>query len=119
MFHPRCKGCYYAGSRSCNYYLITGIRNPGKPEDCDKYREGKRIGKLPKNFVKSSAYISTKDANHNGFWESMEQLYNEGLNDKQIAEDLGCSPGAVTRWRANHCLPSQREIERMRKNGSS
>ena len=36
-------------------------------------------------------------------------LWNDGLNDCQIAREIGCPPGAVLQWRRRNELPRNSE----------
>ena len=42
------------------------------------------------------------------------QLYYQGLNDREIAEKLYLTPGAIIRWRQINNLPSNAKINNRR-----
>ncbi len=42
------------------------------------------------------------------------QLYYQGLNDREIAEKLYLTPGAIIRWRQINNLPSNMKINNRR-----
>lgn len=109
--------CYHCnfGDRvtgGCNYYMATGRHRTGPVESCDCFEE--RKNNHPWGQYKTKApgpnprneKIRHRDA-------AMVELYNEGLSDNAIAEELGCAPATVRRWRWLNGLPSQ--LERKKK----
>ena len=65
------------------------------PKYCDKYKSGKRL-------KKKVPFVSPPKLDH----EAAMKLYEEGLNDAEIARRLGCSYTRVQNWRKLNKLKS-------------
>lgn len=86
-----CRGCdYQAGGKYCDYIGIVGHRRPCPPgKDCTvKKVTGK---KQAPDYVKIAA------------------LYEDGLDDREIAKGARCSIAAVGRWRKEQSLPPNKK----------
>lgn len=101
--NPECKGCIYScllsGYYACDYLLIVGKRRPCPPDvpcTVKKVADKKPIplgGRTAKR---------TKDPKID---EKRRELYDQGLNDHQIAKQLGINPNTITMWRRKQGLP--------------
>ena len=43
-------------------------------------------------------------------WQRMQDLYDSGKNDREIAEQIGCSMSTVQNFRLHRGLPCQRDV---------
>ena len=100
----KCYICPYYDRRLrvCDYLLMTGKRRGCSIDDCTIYTIGK---------VTRKRKATTDDK-----VERLEELYNEGLNDKEIAEKTGVSKIAVCRWRHRNKLPHNRYANKPKSN---
>lgn len=103
MSATKCRGCFYFGyrTRTCDYILLTGQRRGCPVDACDKRVPNKSVQALVKFY--DGGELPEKD-------RLLLQLYEQGLNDSQIAELVGESRKLVCRWRLKMGLPSQKEI---------
>ena len=124
----RCATCAYRASDAtpakehpgCNYLLLTGhsrlkevYRLLKVDRMTDKVREAMRPARCL-NYRKGDKPIRTDDvqillpgsmASHRRFdRERAGELYKIGLNDREIADELGCAHETVRRWRQNEGL---------------
>ena len=83
---------------TCDYYLLTGRRRGCPAAGCVRYE--KRTADYPSETEPDSA----------AFDPLMQALYAAGLNDRQIAAELGLNRKAVRSWRRQARLPAQREL---------
>lgn len=108
------KDCYYYGRNtdSCDFYLVTGVRRGCDPDDCNRYKNGKRKAVLPENFVKEINKASKKKksvSKYASMYDQMYALWLEGKSDGQIASEIGCSKKTAQLWRNRNCLPTQKQ----------
>lgn len=94
---PRCQICFYGSNyytlgRICNYIDVAGTPRKCPVENCDKF--------MP--FPKSQKALEN----------TMRELYDQGLNDRQIGESMGLATSTVNQWRKRAKLPSQTERRR-------
>lgn len=112
----RCRECLYFCScnghyvcPTCDYFLITGKRR-GCPagDNCDKFLASKECLKI--NTAANGVIrlpVRVKD---------MQDLYEQGKNDVEIARAVGVSRATVAHWRAKNGLISQYDLKRMVQN---
>ena len=97
----KCNSCYYYDRSvgSCDYYLLTGKRRDCTQEDCDKWipRDKRRADTATPGWSPAS-----KEQRR---YNVMQKLYDQGLNDRQIADKIGCHYKTVANWRARNKLP--------------
>ena len=100
---PLCKRCfystnYYSFGLICNYLEVAGAMRGCPVDGCNKF--------LPQS----------RDPHE--MTEAMRELWEQGLNDRQIGESLGVSTNTVNVWRRRAELPSQMERRRKQKAAS-
>ncbi len=98
----KCKSCYYhdLSVGSCDYLLLTGNRRGCEAEGCDKWfpRTKRRLDTATPGW--------SPNGKRQRMYNVMQKLYDQGLNDRQIAEKIGCSFKTVANWRSrNKLLP--------------
>ena len=107
-----CIGClYWSRSEWCNYLEITGhsrIKDGGRLLPFGGCKLYKAIGteELPKkewNVRPKKVVAEPLPAN---VFQQMEYLYNQGMNDSEIADELGVGKTTVARWRKKNNLES-------------
>lgn len=107
----KCQDCKWHSRESdtCDYYLYNFVRRGCPPgENCTRYKPGKhRSGALPNSLPLK--HRSEKIRNRE---EQCMELYKQGLNDHEIATEVGCSAKTIGKWRRNLGLPTQREVKR-------
>ena len=105
MENKNCRSCLFYGrrSQSCDYMLITHKRRGCSVKDCDKYLPSRGAKDLYDHYAGVSN-LSQED-------KKLLLLYDEGLNDVEIAKRLGKPKGTVTYRRERLGLPSQRQLE--------
>lgn len=122
-----CYKCGYigkiAGSVCCEYCVVTGhtrgskkdengILRPIPASECTHWKDGKQTDK-PKDFIfAGKERKSTTESRLENLYAQIQQLYTDGLNDREIAEELRCSKTTVRRWRQRNNAPSQVEVHR-------
>ena len=112
-YHPpeKCLSCLYHGwdTQSCDYLLVTGERRgcPGG-EDCARY--------LPRrNRKKQNADLFLRGpAQHRQFYlvAEIEERYEQGKSDRQIAEELKVSITTVSRYRRKFGMVAHRTLQK-------
>lgn len=94
---PLCKRCFY----SSDYYTLGVICNfldiAGSPRGCP---------------VEGCNQFLARSRDPNEKAAEMRELYEQGLNDRQIGESLGLSTQSVYNWRRREDLKSQTERRR-------
>ena len=88
----KCRSCIFKAKRGtmhkCDYASLTGhTRMAVPPEKCVNYVPNNAPG------AKTRAPRTKPD------WEAAMALYKRGLNDVEIAEQIGCSKYTVYEWR--------------------
>ena len=122
-----CRKCGYigrmAGELCCEYCVVTGhirgakkddkgILRPIPASECTHWNEGKKQDR-PRDFIFAGKEKKSKTENRlKNLYAQIEKLYEEGLNDREIAEELRCSKTTVRRWRQRNNAPSQTEAHR-------
>lgn len=125
----RCATCIYRASDDphkknrpgCSYLLLTGrsrlakvykrltvnritdkVREAMRPEKCRLYKKGDKLILPDEGQILLPGSIPIyKRINK----EQVRELYRMGLNDREIADELGCAHETVRRWRQNEGLP--------------
>ena len=92
----KCKSCYFHDLTvgSCDYFLLTGVRRGCELGLCNKWtpRAKRRAGfELPGE--------GQTESRRERVYTAMWALYDQDLNDSQIAELIGYSSEAVAKWR--------------------
>ena len=99
----------YESQLCCNYLWITGkarILLP-KREDgrCPAFEEGEQefsqITQISMHVPKDRPMYKDKYLK-----DQMRNLYDQGLNDRQIAVEMGCNEKTVASWRRKEGLPA-------------
>ena len=102
----KCKDCFYYGvsTSTCDYILVTGKRR-GCPidENCTKYLKGD--GTVRRQVISLDGGRRGRKRDDSRYL-AIKALYDEGLNDTQIAEKMGVSRGAIYNWRQREGLPA-------------
>lgn len=113
----RCGKCMYgAGALSvfrCNYAGLTGrTRKAQPPEACTYFRAGQRLVTPEEAARQQEARQKKPECRKTARgldWEKGWDLYQQGKNDGEIAREMGCSTGAVFRWRKRNGMPPNAE----------
>lgn len=100
----KCLSCRYIQSGYCDYASITGhcrikICPPG--DKCTVY-EPAPGQKAPESLPLDGAKKTPTAQDYR--WRQMRELYEQGLNDKEIASEMGCSRTTVRQWRHSESL---------------
>lgn len=100
----KCMTCKYAPTGVCDYAAITRhcrikICPPG--DECTVYSPapGQKAPERPLNYG-----AKRKPTAQDYRWRQMRELYDQGLNDKEIAAEMGCGRTTVQRWRHSESL---------------
>jgi len=114
-----CQRCRYRGYLDydtqvcCNYMWITGTPRISLPkrEDglCPAFEEGElEVSKVPPPMVGEPKERPTmRDPNERTAdrFKQMQALYDQGLTDREIGEEIRCSERTVSSWRRRAGLP--------------
>lgn len=113
----RCRSCIYSGASYggvCDYLSVTGRSRIAQetPEDagrpCRFYHKGRYAPekKRPNAAAPTFRFSQVR----------LMVLYREGLNDQQIAREIGCTDTSVRKFRIRNNLPNNfREAKKDRK----
>lgn len=95
---------------TCDYILIKGVRRPCPPgEECTAWKDEKAEVKKPVPPFPVKKVRKERSVINRNHFERMWKLYQQGLNDREIAEDIGCCRTVVGRWRhRNSLLPNDK-----------
>jgi len=117
-----CRECKYRGMLEypemayCNYSLTTGHTKLGLPKRkdglCPAFDNGEK--KQGERFASREVTALRKRRKTKYPHDQMRQLWEQGLFDREIAEQIGCGERAVSMWRRREGLPSQRERTKRR-----
>lgn len=112
-----CGKCIYYGKRTetCDFYLITGVRRGCGIEDCRHYERLKGKKRPPPPVVTPAKPKEPRRVRTFANGEEMMELYKRGMNDNEIAQEIGCSSRNVTYWRSRVGLPPQGKRGRKKK----
>ena len=104
--NPECKGCIYsclAGRyRICDYLGITGKRRPCPPDvPCTV----KKVDKPQRKPVQLGGRTAKRVLDPK-IDERRRELYEQGLSDYKIAEQMGCAASTISEWRKKNGLPA-------------
>ena len=119
----RCVKCIYRGygENLCDYIGITGkariATSPGVGKACKEFvpQEGEKKRKVSQMTVRVNAGMRPEDLEKSSrarVYQQMRILYDEGMNDRQIGDELGKSPCTVRNWRLREGLASNTERQR-------
>lgn len=111
----RCMQCQYRGygEALCDYMGVTGkpriLVSPGVGEECKAFLplEGKAPRKQAAMTVRMNAGERPEDQDflrRQRQYRQMRMMYDEGMGDRQIAAEMGCSPCTVRNWRLREGL---------------
>lgn len=113
MVDERCGSCRFHGTLDggiiCDYLQITGkariTRTPREAWDkpCPFFERGKKVALKFKPLLDSQR----AEPRYRFDQRKMRVLYDQGLNDHQIALQVGCTSSAVKKFRERNKLPSQ------------
>ena len=115
---PRCDGCKYK-ARCGDYFVCNYSDDTGKTRAAQGVETGKdgwcilyEKGEHPRDTRPSLSKINLPSA------KTME-LYESGMNDCEIARQLGVRPCDVLNWRRKHDLkPNRKRLEKGEVKGS-
>ena len=95
----RCKSCYYYGNttNTCDFFLVTGVRRGCPVEDCNRHEP------LSNRNKKFCLHPNPRAADR---CRKMKQFYLQGMNDPQIAAQVGVAQQTVFMWRKKNGLPA-------------
>lgn len=99
---------------TCDYCLIKGVHRPCPPgKKCTAWKEEGPENKatMPPIDLGKKRKRTTLNRNH---FERMWKMYQQGLNDREISEEIGCSQTAVRRWRYRNSLPPNDKKRRVK-----
>lgn len=119
----RCSKCRYRGfgENLCDYIGMTGkpriLVSPGVGNDCTEFRpkDGTEGRKQAAMTVRMNAGERPEDQEmmqRQRMYRQMRILYDEGMNDREIADELGKSPCSIRNWRLREGLRSNTERKR-------
>lgn len=115
---------------SCNYFFITGETKTSRGEaditrKCGLYKPGTALrvraqpvvlrGSTPRKEPKPKTDDRRRiHAGRKYDWAQFRALWEEGKNDREIAQTIGCNPDTVRKWRHGAGLPPRyrQEIDR-------
>lgn len=111
----RCGGCIYRAAETsgylCDYAAITGHTRMAVPiTECRHFQAGSPIAQMNRVGWNGEVkpILQDRKARKRGRprydWGIARELYEQGLNDHQIAARLGCRHGAVFEWRKREGL---------------
>lgn len=112
--NERCRKCFYrsmATDHACDYINLTGKArievSPGVGKDCTVFLpdtgKSRRPAALTVRIPESNADYFTEDPRQREY-RQMKKLYEEGLNDREIAEEMRKPPATVRNWRLREGL---------------
>ena len=116
MVTKKCRKCKYRGTLSsaigesgpcCDYCFLTGHSRlklpPREDGTCPAFEEGERLRIYVKpTLVQRNPRPPKMKYRH----EQLLSLYRQGLNDAQIAAEVGAVPSTVRKWRLRCGYPS-------------
>lgn len=113
----RCSKCEYRGygESICDYLAITGkpriLVSPEIGGECKAFRpkSGTMVRKSASMTIRPNAGERPEELElrrRQQIYRQMRALYDEGLNDREIAEELRKSATTVRHWRIREGLPS-------------
>ena len=117
MVKAECRECKYRGVLEypelayCDYSLKTGHTKLSLPKRadglCPAYEPGKK--EQGERFASREVTALKKRKKTKYPHDQMRQLWEQGMIDREIAEQIGCGCRVVSVWRRREGLPSQRE----------
>lgn len=111
-----CKCIYYCKrTTTCDYYIITEQRRGCSIANCDKFEELKHKRRPPPPVVTPAKPKEPRRVRTFANGEEMMELYKRGMNDNEIAQEVGCSSRNVTYWRSRVGLSPQGKRGRKKK----
>lgn len=122
MVKAECRECKYRGMLEypemayCDYSLKTGHTKLSLPKRkdglCPAFNNGKK--EQGERFASREVTPLKKPRKTKYSREQLRELWERGLNDREIAEEMGCAERTISTWRRREGLPPQRERARMR-----
>lgn len=93
----RCKKCFFYGSTTdtCDFFLMTGERRGCPVERCVRFKSRTETRRPQQQAPKQ---IEQQ--------RQMRKLHAQGLNDTEIAAQIGVSSWTVGQWRRKFDLPA-------------
>ena len=93
----RCKKCYFYGSTTdtCDFFLMTGERRGCSVDRCVRHKT-RTDTRRPQQ----------QTPGQNERQRQMRKLHAQGLNDTEIAAQIGVSSWTVGQWRRKFDLPA-------------
>ena len=121
-FQEKCRKCGYWENNGdysyCDYYFVTGRWRPVLAAECKIYLENVKIQKKkPQSIrIKRNKGIDMAEAKYDT--EKALALYREGLNDTEIAAEMGISRKTAYNFRYARKLPpiiktEEKEVKEM------
>ena len=112
-----CIVCEFAGEKlECNYCWITGrcrTAMPKRPDGgCPAFKRGKPA--RGESFAGREVTPLRKPRKTKYSREQLRELWERGLNDREIADEMGCAERTISTWRMREGLPPQREMRKCR-----
>ena len=95
----------------CGYSLMTGHTKLGLPKRADGRCPAFKRGEPAKgeSFAGREVTPLKKPRKTKYSREQLQDLWERGLNDREIADEMGCAERTVSTWRRREGLPPQRE----------
>ena len=120
MVRTECNGCRFRAAFElppmpyCGYSLITGHTKLGLPQRADGLCPAYDAGEKEKGESFASREVTAPKKRKKAKYphDQMLQLWEHGMVDREIAEQIGCAKVTVSTWRKGRGLPSQRERKR-------
>jgi hypothetical protein len=104
-----CMVCKYAGEElECNFCWITDRCRTAMPKrqdgGCPAFEKGERIA--TDRFMDGG--YTKKDRKNRIPYDQALAMYKAGKSDREIAQELRCATGIITRWRRHNALLANR-----------
>lgn len=121
----KCRYCKYrgvlGGNICCDYILITKKKRGCRPDECDKYLEGKRRKKIVvpgihsrskglKDYVGGNSYKQATTY----FGALLEDyMISHKINQRDLAEMIGIPPDRISRWKFGKDIPKETSVKKV------
>lgn len=114
----QCRLCKYKGTIGgvpcCDFCFLTGhsrsTMKPRKDGRCPAFRKGERPVNVRALTASYKAITVMRPPQRKMYDHTqMMDLYNQGLTDREIADEMGCAPKTVATWRFRSGLISNRK----------
>lgn len=122
MVKEECAACMYQGvfeypvMNYCGYSLMTGHTKLGLKKRADGRCPAFKRGEPAKgeSFAGREVTPLKKPRKTKYSREQLRELWERGMNDREIADEMGCAERTISTWRRREGLPPQRERARIR-----